>query len=92
MATTKINWQPGNLEDDIIKFLPLCGTDFEELFAAASDPLIWEQHPNSDRYKREVFQPYFEGAIASNTAFKIIDKSSDKIIGCTRFMITTQII
>ncbi len=85
MTVTKINWQPENLEDDIVKLLPLAEIDFDDLFMAASDPLIWEQHPNSNRYKREVFQLYFDGAISSNTAFKIIDKSSEKVIGCTRF-------
>lgn len=83
--TTTINWQPANLEDNIVKLIPLNGLDFENIFQVASDPLIWEQHPTKDRYKKEVFQLYFDSAIASKTAFLIIDKSADKIIGCTRY-------
>ena len=85
MTNTIINWQPENLEDNIVKLIPIAESDFENIFKVASDPLIWEQHPTKDRYKREVFQLYFDGAISSKTAFLIIDKSSDKIIGSTRY-------
>ncbi|MEO6720546.1 MAG: GNAT family N-acetyltransferase [Ferruginibacter sp.] len=80
-----INWQPTHLGDDIIKLQPLAESDFEGLFSVAADPLIWEQHPTKDRYKREVFQDYFYGAVASKTAFLIIDKVSGEIIGSTRY-------
>jgi hypothetical protein len=40
----------------------------------ASDPEVWEQHPNKDRYQREVFENFFKGAIESKGAFKIIEK------------------
>lgn len=85
MSKININWQPGNLEDDVVKLIPLNEDDFENLFAVAADPLIWEQHPSKDRYKREVFQQYFDGAVTSKTAFIMLDKSSDKIIGSTRY-------
>lgn len=85
MTQTNINWQPENLEDNIIKLVPLTESDFDNLFEVASDPLIWEQHPSKDRYKKEVFQTYFEGAVSSRTAFLMIDKSSEKIIGSTRY-------
>lgn len=83
--TVSINWRPKNLEDDIIKLTPLSETDFENLFEVAADPLIWEQHPSSNRYKREVFQLFFDEAILNNSAFLIIEKTSNKIIGSTRF-------
>ncbi|KAB2878593.1 GNAT family N-acetyltransferase [bacterium] len=76
---------PKILEDEILKIVPLIDRDFESLFEAASDPLIWEQHPTSDRYKREVFQLYFDEAISGKTAFLIIDKSTNKVIGSTRY-------
>jgi RimJ/RimL family protein N-acetyltransferase len=60
-------------------------SDFENLYIAAADPLIWEQHPTPDRYKNEVFKLFFEEAINSKMAFKIIDKTSNSIIGSTRF-------
>ena len=73
------------LESDIIKLVPLTEFDFERLYKVASDPLIWEQHPSSDRYKREVFERYFNDASSSCTAFIIIDKLRNKIIGSTRY-------
>ncbi len=79
-----MNLQP-TLLNGLVLLQPLKESDFEDLFNVASDPLIWEQHPNSDRYKRDVFQKYFNGAIESNGAFLILDKNNNSIIGCTRF-------
>jgi len=73
------------LETDRIILYPLQEQDFELLYAVAADPAIWEQHPNKDRWKREVFRTFFEGAIQSKGAFKIVDKTSGKVIGSTRF-------
>jgi RimJ/RimL family protein N-acetyltransferase len=72
------------LENEIYILKPLEWSDFETLYQVASDPEIWEQHPNKDRWKYEVFQVFFEGAIQSRGAFKIIDKSSSLVIGSTR--------
>ena len=79
-----MNIQP-ILENENVKLVPLTQTDFEELFVVSSDPLVWEQHPNKDRYKREVFENFFQGAMESEGAFKIIDKESNEIAGSTRF-------
>lgn len=73
------------LENDRIILYPLLESDFEELYAVAPDPKVWEQHPNKDRWQREVFQNFFKGAIESRGAFKIVDKSTRQIIGCTRY-------
>jgi N-acetyltransferase len=73
------------LKGSLIELRPLRVADFEDLFAAASDRLIWEQHPESDRYQREVFQRYFDGAIDSKGAFAIIDRASGRIIGSSRY-------
>ncbi len=73
------------LENDDVKLVPLQENDFEQLFSVASDPLVWEQHPNKDRYKRDVFERFFEGAIESGGAFKIIEKNTGEIAGSTRF-------
>jgi len=82
---TTLNFQPATLEDDLVTIKPLKETDFERLYQVGSDPLIWEQHPSSDRYKRAVFQEYFDGAIASGTAFLVFDKLTGELIGSTRF-------
>ena len=73
------------LESDIVKLVPLTESDFERLYEVACDPLIWEQHPAPDRYKREVFERFFNGAVSSCSAFIVIDKLTDKVIGSTRY-------
>jgi RimJ/RimL family protein N-acetyltransferase len=69
----------------LIELRPLRPVDFDALFAAASDPLIWVQHPENTRYKKEVFQTYFDGAMESKGAFAVIDRKSGKIIGSSRY-------
>lgn len=73
------------LENDTVILLPLKENDFEDLYEVASDEMIWVQHPNKDRWKKEVFQSFFEGAIKSKGAFKIIDKKSGSVAGSSRF-------
>ena len=85
MKNIEFNLQPDLLEDDITKLIPLKETDFEALFAIASDPLMWELHPIKDRYKKEVFQPFFDAAVSSQSSFAIIDATTKQIIGTTRF-------
>ncbi len=63
----------------------LTQTDFEDLYRAASDPFIWEQHPNKNRWRREVFENYFEGAISSGGAFLVRDVQTDEVIGSSRY-------
>lgn len=73
------------LENEKVRLVPLQETDFEALYEVAADPKVWEQHPNKDRWKREVFKIFFDGAMQSKGAFKIVDKANDKVIGGTRF-------
>ncbi|WP_417429201.1 GNAT family N-acetyltransferase [Halpernia sp.] len=73
------------LSNDNVLLKPLKESDFEDLFLQASDEEVWNQHPNKNRYKREVFENFFNGALESKGAFVIIDKPSNKIIGSTRF-------
>jgi N-acetyltransferase len=73
------------LKGKLIEIRPLTLNDFDALFEAASDPIIWEQHPESDRHKREIFQKFFDGAINSNGAFAIIERKSGRIIGSSRY-------
>jgi N-acetyltransferase len=79
-----IRLQP-TLQDGLILLQPLQPSDFEALFKVASDPLIWEQHPNKNRWHREVFQNYFDGAIESGGALLVIDKQTNEIAGCSRY-------
>jgi RimJ/RimL family protein N-acetyltransferase len=79
-----MNLQPTHLHSELVSLRPLAFTDFESLYQVASDPLIWEQHPNPDRYKHEVFQNYFKGALESGGAFIVLDEHN-QVIGSTRF-------
>jgi RimJ/RimL family protein N-acetyltransferase len=85
MIKVQINFRPDILEDELTRLIPLQENDFERLYTVASDPLIWEQHPTSDRYKREVFKLFFDGAVESRTAFLIFEKVTNELIGSTRY-------
>jgi RimJ/RimL family protein N-acetyltransferase len=81
---TGFDMQP-TLENDLLKIQPLTADDFETLYNVAADPLIWEQHPNKDRYKRPVFETFFKGAMESGAAFLVLDKKTGEPIGSSRF-------
>ena len=74
-----------NLKGELIELRPLRPEDWDDLFSVASDPLIWEQHPESDRYNEEVFRAFFRGALESGGALVAIDAKTQQIIGSTRF-------
>jgi RimJ/RimL family protein N-acetyltransferase len=78
-------WIPIDLQAHSIFLRLLHAADFESLYAVASDPLIWVQHPNPDRWKRAVFSTYFEGALLSGRAYLIIHGQTGEVMGCTRY-------
>ena len=80
----KFNLQPV-LENELLMIRPLRPDDFENLYKVASDPGIWEQHPEKNRCEKEVFQSFFDGGIESRSAFAVIEKKTGEIIGSTRF-------
>src|SRR5271167_1082913 len=73
------------LKGELLALRPLRPDDFHELYAVASDPLIWEQHPLKDRYKEEVFKGFFREALESGGALIAIDSADDRIVGSSRF-------
>lgn len=73
------------LSGDHVVLRPLVADDWEEMFAAAADPLIWAVHPAPDRYTEPVFRDYFDGALASGAAFAILDRETGRIIGSSRY-------
>jgi RimJ/RimL family protein N-acetyltransferase len=83
MHTTSFDWQP-ILENEQVILYPLRENDFEGLYEVASDPLIWVQHPAHDRWKEDVFVHFFDEAIKSKGAFKIVAKANGEILGSTR--------
>ena len=73
------------LTGTLLELRPLRPGDFDDLYAVASDPRIWEQHPASDRYKEDVFKEFFREALASGGAFAVIDRRTGRIIGSSRY-------
>lgn len=74
-----------NLQNDRILIRPLFERDFDELYQVASDPLIWEQHPSKNRYQLDVFTSMFNDSLKSGGVLVVIDKSTSKIIGSSRY-------
>jgi N-acetyltransferase len=81
---TDFDLQP-HLSSDLVELRPLRPDDWEDLYAVASDPLIWAQHPAFDRYKEDRFRRFFEEALESGGAFVIVDRETNRIIGSTRY-------
>jgi N-acetyltransferase len=79
------DFQP-TLKGALVELRPLRADDADDLFAVASDPLIWEQHPDRDRYKPDIFSAFFAGALASGGAFVVLDCEDGRIIGSSRFL------
>jgi N-acetyltransferase len=73
------------LKGEILELRPLRPEDFPDLYAVASDPLIWEQHPAKDRYHEDVFKEFFREALESGGAFLAIDSRTGRVIGSSRF-------
>ena len=64
----------------------LTPSDFDALYAVASDPLLWEKHPEADRWKRSTFQRFFDGGLANDLGcFAIREKRSGRPAGSSRF-------
>ena len=73
------------LTGQLLRLRPLRPEDWPALYAVASDPLIWEQHPNSDRYKEDVFREFFQDALSCGGALIAIDAADGQVIGSSRY-------
>ncbi len=75
-----------NLETNSFSLEQTTSSDFEPLYGVASNPVLWEQHPEKNRWKRSVFLTFFQGALENDLGcFTIRDKSAGVVIGSTRF-------
>jgi RimJ/RimL family protein N-acetyltransferase len=68
----------------LVEVRPLWHDDYEALYAVASDPLIWEQHPD-DRYREEVFCEFFTEHLGTGGALAVLDARSGEMIGTSRY-------
>ena len=73
------------LQGDRLILRPLRESDFDSLYAVASDPLIWEQHPQSTRWQRPVFERFFSLAMESRGALLVLDRETGEVIGSSRY-------
>ncbi|MEL6822472.1 MAG: GNAT family N-acetyltransferase [Calditrichota bacterium] len=64
---------------------PLAEVDQAALYAVAKDPLIWEQHPCPDRWRKKEFDAFFQTSLDSEGALVVIENSTANIIGSSRF-------
>jgi RimJ/RimL family protein N-acetyltransferase len=78
------DFQP-TLTGPTVMVRPIAAADWAELFAAGSDPEIWKVHPFPDRYTEPAFRAYFDGALASKMGFVFVDRSTQKLIGSSRY-------
>jgi RimJ/RimL family protein N-acetyltransferase len=73
------------LKGGLVELRPLHARDYDNLYAAAADPLIWEQHPIKNRHKEESFRSFFRESLASGGALIAIDGKTRQVIGSARF-------
>lgn len=73
------------LRGELLELRPLRPDDFEPLYAVASDPLIWEQHPVRDRHLVEVFRKFFRTGLESGGGLVALDRRDGAIIGSSRY-------
>ena len=73
------------LQGELLTLRPLRPDDFEALFSVAADPLIWEQHPASDRCQDGPFRVFFDEGLRSGGALVACDARDGRIIGSSRF-------
>jgi N-acetyltransferase len=74
-----------HLVGELVELRPLRAADFDALYAAGSDPLIWEQHPVPTRHEEAAFRAYFDEHLASGGALVAIDRRDGRIVGQSRF-------
>lgn len=89
MSANQLNAVPFELQPTLrgerLELRPLRPEDLGNLYEVARDPLIWEQHPDSDRYKEDVFKDFFRVALESKGALVAIDVRTGQMIGSSRF-------
>ena len=73
------------LETERLVLRPLTEADREPLYAIAQDPAVWEQHPIHDRWRREIFDPFFDQGLAGGGALAVTEKASGALLGSSRY-------
>jgi RimJ/RimL family protein N-acetyltransferase len=63
---------------------PLQASDRDAFAAVAEDPLIWEEHPESDRAMPHKLDQFFATALASGGAL-VVTTADGEVVGSSRF-------
>jgi RimJ/RimL family protein N-acetyltransferase len=79
----ELDLQP-HLVGRLVELRALSAEDYAVLYAAASDPLIWELHPD-DRWREDVFRDFFAEHLASGGALVVLDRKDGSVIGTSRY-------
>ena len=80
----EFDFQP-TLTGELIAMRPFIDADFDELYAVASDPLIWAVHPVPERAERRYFKANTDDALADKGGLVAIERASAKIVGFSRY-------
>jgi RimJ/RimL family protein N-acetyltransferase len=78
------DFQP-TLTGALITMRPYADSDFDALYAVASDPLIWEVHPVPERAERRYFKANTDDALSDNGGLVAIEGATGAIIGFSRY-------
>ncbi len=84
-----MDFQP-ELVGATLRLSPLAEAHREELYAAASDPLIWEQHPARTRHERRVFDTYFDFLLSMRQSLVVQERETARVIGTSRFYVAAS--
>lgn len=81
---TDFDFQP-TLTGALIAMRPYADADFEDLYAIASDPLIWEVHPAPERAERHHFKANIDDALADQGGLVAVERATGGIVGFSRY-------
>jgi RimJ/RimL family protein N-acetyltransferase len=73
------------LRGPLVTLRPLAPDDHDRLFLVASDPRIWEQHPDKSRSQPAGFKVFFQQALDSAGALLAMETASGRVIGSSRY-------
>ncbi len=74
-----------HLRGQWIELRPLQEADRAASWAIARDPLLWELHPDKTRAELVGFKRFFDRALASASAFAVVERASGEVVGGTRY-------
>src|SRR5210317_2185479 len=64
------------LETNLFSLVQLEQSHYEELYTVASNPIVWEQHQEKNRWQEENFLKFFQKAIQNNNGcFVVFNKN-----------------